>query len=110
MGAQQQAANEAARFVMKVNEIILVPLISLLMGLALLFFLYGAAQFIINAGDENARATGRQHMLWGIIGIVVMIAALAIIRIAAATFGLEQTLDCATNPNAGGCSQLFRVQ
>ncbi len=109
-GAQQQAAQEAARFVAKVNQIILIPLIALLMGLAFLVFLYGAAEYIMNGDDESARETGRKHMLWGIIGLVVMVSAYAIIQIAAATFGLNQTLNCATNPNVGGCTNIFRIQ
>ncbi|MBY0310379.1 hypothetical protein K2Q16_04535 [Patescibacteria group bacterium] len=108
-GAQQRAAQEAVNFVAKVNDIILVPLIALLMGVAFLIFLYGCAQFIMNADNESAREEGRKHILWGVIGLVVMISAYAIIRIALATFGLTPALDCATNPSASGCAQLFRI-
>jgi len=112
MGASQQAALEAMRFVIKFNQIILVPLIALLMGVAFLVFLYGAAEYIINAEDDGARATGRTHMLWGIIGLVVMVSALALLQIVAATFGLNQMLDCGINPTLPGCNNpgLFQIR
>lgn len=109
-GAQQRAAQEAVNFVDKVNSLILVPLIALLMGVAFLVFLYGCAQYIMNADNETARAEGKKHILWGVIGLVVMISAYAIIRIALATFGLTPVLDCATNPSASGCATIFQVK
>lgn len=109
-GAQQRAAEQAVLFVDKVNSLILVPFIALLMGIAFLVFLYGCAQYIMNADNESARAEGKKHILWGVIGMVVMVSAYAIIRIALATFGLTPALDCATNPNAGNCAQQFRIQ
>jgi hypothetical protein len=35
-----------------------------------------------------ARETGRRHMLYGIIGLLVMLSAFAILRIAIETFGI----------------------
>lgn len=109
MSFQQQAAIEAAKFVVKVNDIILFPLIMLLMGVAFLVFVYGAAVYVFNAANETARAEGQKSMLWGIIGILVMISALAIITIAINTFGLRNTLDCARNPSAAGCGGAFQT-
>jgi len=109
MSPQQQAGIEAARFVAKVNQIILYPLIALIMGVAFLVFLYGSAEYIMNADNESARAEGRKHILWGIIGLTVMVSAFAIIQIAITTFGLNTTLDCAVDPTASGCANIFRV-
>ncbi len=110
MNPGQQAANEAARFVAKVNEVILFPFIALLMGVAFLVFVYGCVEYIINADNESAREQGRKHILWGIIGLVVMVSAFAILQIAAATFGLRNVLDCGVTPTASGCDQAFRIQ
>lgn len=108
-GAPQRAAQEAAYFVTKVMQIILVPIIALMMGVALLIFIWGAIEYIMNAADEKGRDTGRKHMFWGIIGLVVMVSALAIIQIAAATFGLTPLLNCARTPGGADCSQFFQV-
>ncbi len=94
---------EAASFVVKFNEIILFPVITLLTAIALLVFLYGCFIFVVNAENPSAREEGRRHILYGIIGMLVMLMAYAILAIAANTFGLESTLDCADNPSASGC-------
>lgn len=79
----------ANSFVDTVNEVILFPLISLLLGVAVLVFLWGVFQFVANAESEDARSTGKKHMLFGIIGIVIMVSALAILQVAANTFGVS---------------------
>jgi Na+-driven multidrug efflux pump len=73
----------------KIEDIILFPLMSLMMAVALLVFLYGGLQFIAGSADETKRATGKKHMLWGIIGMVVMTSAYAILRIALGTIGCD---------------------
>ena len=89
----QQAKAEAMSFVDKFNEVILNPVIVLLMAVALIVFLYGAFEFLKNADNEQGRDTGRKHMLWGLIGLVIMMSAWSIIHIAAATFGVDDELD-----------------
>lgn len=52
-------------------------------------FLWGGFQFILNAHNPTARETGKKHMIFGIIGLLVMVSAAAILAIAANTFGLS---------------------
>jgi cytochrome bd-type quinol oxidase subunit 2 len=107
---QQSAAQETALFVMRFNNIILYPLIALLMGVALLVFLYGAAQYVMNPTNETVRSEARQHMLYGILGLVVMVAAVAILMIFLRTFGLERAYECANNPQLPGCEDVFKLR
>lgn len=107
--AQDKAATEAASFVAKLNEVILFPLITLLTAVAFLVFLWGCAQYFINATNDQARQQGVKHITFGIIGLVVMLSAFAILSIAAATFGLNDQLDCANDPSQGGCSEVFTI-
>jgi len=93
----------ATEFVAKFNEVILFPIITLLIAVALLVFVYGSFQYIANAANPAARADGQKHIIWGIVGLFVMLSAFAILSIAANTFGLKDELDCADNPNASGC-------
>lgn len=67
---------------------IIEPLILLLMALALATFLWGVAQFIQNADNDEGRATGRRHMIWGIIGLFIMVSAFGIINLICDTFSL----------------------
>ena len=59
---------------------ILNPLIALLMTTALLAFLYGGAEFVRNAASEDGREKGKQHMLWGIIGLFIMVSAIGLVN------------------------------
>ena len=58
------------------------------MGIAFLVFLYGSAVYVMNAGNEQARGEGKKHIMYGLIGLVVMVSAYTILTIAGNTFGL----------------------
>jgi hypothetical protein len=109
MTPQQQAVKEASSFVDKVNEVILFPFIALLLGIAFLVFLYGCAEYILKSGNESAREEGVKHITWGIIGLVVMTTAWAILSLATGTFGLSDELECANDPTASGCADAFKL-
>ncbi len=78
----------AGPFLRSFEKAILFPLISLLMGIALLMFLWGVFRYISNAEGDEARETGKRHMLFGIIGLIIMTSAVAILTIATNTFGV----------------------
>jgi hypothetical protein len=78
---------EARSFVDKLNTILLFPNIMLLSGVALLMFIWGCAEYFMNAANEEARRTGVSHITYGIIGLVIMISAFSILKTAAGTFG-----------------------
>lgn len=89
---QQAAKTETLAFVAKVNDFILTPLILFMVGVALLVFFYGLFEYLVKADSDDGRETGRKHIMWGLIGLFVMTSAFAILKIAVATFGLEQDL------------------
>ncbi len=101
-----EGAVEASKFVDKLNTIILFPLIALLSGVAFLVFIYGCVIYIFNGTSDSAREEGKKHIMYGIIGLVVMISAWGLLSIAANTFGLGDQLNCADNPEAAGCANL----
>lgn len=89
-----EGVNEAARataqdFLRTFNDAILFPLISLMLAVAFLIFLYGAFEYVKSAESEFERERGRQHLMYGIIGMLVMLSAYAILAIAAGTFGIQ---------------------
>lgn len=59
-------------FISSVDEKIINPLITFLFALAIVYFLYGALQFVLNPENAEERSTGKSHMMWGIIGITIM--------------------------------------
>jgi hypothetical protein len=76
------------KIIEKINEVILFPVMSFMLSVALLFFLWGAYEFVASAESDEGRARGKTHMMYGIIGMLVMLSALAILKIAAGTFGV----------------------
>lgn len=78
----------AQSIVSRIENAILFPLMSFMLAVALLMFLWGMYEFVAGADSDTARATGKTHMLYGIIGMLVMISALAILKIAAGTIGV----------------------
>lgn len=73
----------------RIEDVILFPLMTLMIAVAVLIFFYGMFQYVQNADSESGRETGKQHMLYGIIGFLIMVSALGILKIAAGTFGVD---------------------
>jgi len=58
----------------------------LVVALALLFFFWGVARFILNADNEEKRREGKSIMVWGIVALFVMLFVWQIVNILANTF------------------------
>ena len=65
-------------------------LIPIAIGFAILFFFYGLAKYILNAGDEEKKKEGRSIMIWGVIALFVMVSIWGIINVLADTFGVKK--------------------
>lgn len=89
----QDGVSLAKQFVARINQVIVYPLILLMLGVAMLIFLYGAFEYVVNSDNESGRETGKKHLLWGVVGLMVMVSAYAILEIAANTFGLSGELQ-----------------
>lgn len=48
------------------------PIIGLLTGLAVVFFLWNVVKFIMSAGDEKKRTTAKDGIVYGLIGLFVL--------------------------------------
>ena len=55
-------------------------------ALALVYFLWGAAQFILHGGDEGKRSEGTKMMIYGIIGLFVMVSVWSLVGVLENTF------------------------
>jgi hypothetical protein len=70
-----------------INRVILNPLILLLFSAALVYFLYGVVQYLISPEDEELRTTSKSHMLYGVIGMFIMMSVFGIMRLILNSFG-----------------------
>lgn len=66
---------------------ILNPIIAILFSVALVYFIYGVVQYIWNPDNEQLRERGRRNMLWGIIGLTIMVSVFGIMRFIISTLG-----------------------
>ena len=75
-------------FLAKVVEQIINPIILLLAAGAFIAFLWGVVQFIFHAGDETKRTEGREAILWGLVGLVIIFGVYGILSLLTGTFNL----------------------
>jgi uncharacterized membrane-anchored protein len=80
--------------VIRVIGEIISSLIPIVVALALLYFLWGLAQFIYKSGDSSAQEEGKNKMIWGIIALFVMVSVWGIVRV------IGQTLFGGINSDA----------
>jgi hypothetical protein len=66
---------------------ILTPLIYLIVGAAVVYFMWGVSNYILHGGDIEKRKEGYKMMIYGIIAIFVMVSVWGFVRILLNTFG-----------------------
>ena len=73
----------------------------IIFAIAILYFFWGLAKFIMAAGDEEARAAGKSIMLWGIVALFVMVSVYGLIQILANIVGANNaaTVNLPKIPN-----------
>lgn len=67
-------------------------IIPLLITLTVAMFIWGVVQFVANSDEESKREKGKQFMIWGIIGLVVMVGVWGLVKIVGSTFGIEYVI------------------
>lgn len=90
-----------------INDVLINPLIIFVFALALVFFLYGVLKYLLNPDSEEVRKTSRSHMLWGVIGMVIMVSVFGIMNLILNTIGEKNIdIDSDGNYNIGNISNL----
>lgn len=69
------------------------PVVYLLVGLAVIYFLYGVFNFVRNAEDPAKRVEGANHILWGVVGIAIMFSVFVFMHIIKNTIGSSGNSD-----------------
>lgn len=75
-------------FLARLVDTIVNPLIVLMFAAAVVYFLWGVFNYIKGAASDSDRKTGAQHILWGVVGMFIMVSVYGIIKVALNTFGL----------------------
>jgi hypothetical protein len=74
----------------------------IVVGLALLYFFWGLAKYILASGDESAKESGKNIMIWGIIALFVMISVWGIVRLIGTTIGVTPDASPIVVPGVPG--------
>ncbi|MFA5651860.1 MAG: hypothetical protein WC933_00655 [Candidatus Paceibacterota bacterium] len=72
----------------KIIDNVVSPIIYLIAALAVVYFVWGVMKFIGNANDTTKRQEGYQHMIWGIVGLFIMVSVKGIIYLILRVIGL----------------------
>ena len=79
----------ASTFEQVLNTIVnklLRPAANLLFVLATLVFIWGVIEYIAGSSNDTARTTGRSHIVWGLIGLMIMTGVYFILSILKSVF------------------------
>lgn len=87
IGFVPQAEASIGTLMSSIERVIINPIIFLLFALALVIFLYGIVQYLMNPDSEEIRKTSKSHMMWGVVGLFIMVAVFGIMRIILNTVG-----------------------
>ncbi len=79
----------------KVDRYLVNPLIIFMFAAALGYFLFGVVMFFVNPDNAGEKGDGKQHMLWGVVGMFLMISVFGILKL------IEHTLGLGANPLIG---------
>ena len=69
---------------------VLKPIVPLLIGLGVVVFIYGVLILMFSEGGEK-KEEGKQYMVWGIVGIFVMVSVWGLVSILSSSFQLNTT-------------------
>jgi hypothetical protein len=80
----QSISSVVARF----QTYIINPAILIVFAAGFFLFVYGLVEFLwkLNEGGDNKE--GKQHMIWGIVGMLIMVSVYGILALLDNTFGL----------------------
>ena len=69
---------------------VLWPAMTVIFAAGFLLFIWGLVKFLWNVeeGSGSSSSEGKQHMIWGIVGMLIMVSFWSIIALLDNTFGL----------------------
>ncbi len=95
----------AQSFASLLTSAIINPVLFLLFGAAVIIFIWGVIQFIAGlATGKGEKSEGKKHMLWGLIGLFVMLTATSLIGLVVNTFA-----PGCWPPQGTSCGQYYQV-
>ena len=73
----------------KIVSLLSGSVIPIIFGIATIVFLWGVVQFITAGGNEEKRKEGRKFIIYGLVGLFVMVAVWGIVNVLIGFLGLD---------------------
>lgn len=70
-------------------QLVIDPVVRLIFAGAIFYFVWGVFKYIRNADDPTERAAGGKHIMFGVLGIFIMISVWGIIAVLEKTWGVR---------------------
>lgn len=68
-------------FLLAVNREIINPILIVIFVAAIIVFVYGLLRFMSKMSSEEERRRGKSSIVWGLLGMFIMVAVFGIIRL-----------------------------
>lgn len=76
--------------------------VPVLVALALALFIWGGVVFVFSAGDDTKRKEGQKRMIWGIVGLFVIVSVWGLVQLFQVFFGADGDLGTIVAPGIPG--------
>lgn len=87
-----QDIDKAKTLLGKIEKAIIDPIILFAFMVAMIVFFWGIVKFINGTDNPTAQKDGKSNMIWGIVGMTIMVSAYGILQIIAGTVATQSTL------------------
>jgi len=88
LGIIPTAEASVETLVRNISKVIINPLIGFLFALAMVYFIYGVARYLLSPENEEARKESKTQMIWGVIGMFIMVSVFGIMHLIQQTLGI----------------------
>lgn len=73
----------------KFQTFIIDPILLVVFAAGFFLFMWGLFEFMVNVNNAAEKETGRQHMLWGTVGMFIMASVYGIMTYIESTIGIN---------------------
>lgn len=64
--------------------------IPFILGLAVVVIVWGVFNYIVGAGDEEKRAEAKKYIIWGVIGVFIMLSVWGLVNVVKSSLVLQR--------------------
>ncbi len=90
---------EVTSIIDNITTMIFQPIATLLFSIGFLVFMWGLVEFIANPTNSEVKDKGKKHMIYGVLGLLIMVSVWGIVDLITNTLGI----DCSQVQNGKPC-------